>query len=124
MTGTDRDGYDSYLRSESDRMAIFSRQHHMEKLDRECHAKWFPEESKGETSNSVLEELRHGHASISSRELNDGSSNSLLDSCKASMEEARLSIKHKEEEISMLKWEKEDYALMSEERTSENLSKD
>ncbi len=30
------------------------------------------------------------------------------------MKEARLSIKHKEEEISILKSEKEDYALMSE----------
>ncbi len=31
------------------------------------------------------------------------------------MEEARLSIKHKEDEISILKREKEDYVLMSEE---------
>ncbi len=48
------------------------------------------------------------------------SSNSLLDSYKASMEEARLNIKHKVDEISILKREKEGYALMSE----ENLSKD
>ncbi len=49
----------------------------------------------------------------------DGSSNSLLESYRASMKEARLSIKHKEDEISILKREKEDYALMSEQRLRE-----
>ncbi len=38
--GQDRDSYNSYLKSESDRIAIISRQRHMEKLERECHARW------------------------------------------------------------------------------------
>ncbi len=44
----------------------------------------------------------------------DGSSNVLLESYGASMEEARLSVKHKEEEIFNLIREKENYALKSE----------
>ncbi len=43
----------------------------------------------------------------------DDSSNSLLESYRASMEEARLNIKHKED-ISNLKREKENYAVKSE----------
>ncbi len=66
-------------------------------------------------SNSVLDNLRHGHTPFLTREPNDSLCNSLLDSYKASMEDARLSIKHKEDEISILKREKEDSDLMSEE---------
>ncbi len=56
----------------------------------------------------------------------DGSSNSLLESYRASMKEARLSIKHKEDKISILKREKEDYAIMSEDnyRKSEQRLRD
>ncbi len=124
--GQDRDSYNSYLKSESDRIDIISRQRHMEKLKRECHARWFVNDRNGETSNSVLDDLNHEHTPFPSREPEDSSSNSLLNSYKASMEEARLSIKHKEDEISILKREKEDYALMSKEnfRKSEQRLRD
>ncbi len=56
----------------------------------------------------------------------DSSSNSLLESYRSSIKEARLSIKHKEEEIPILKREKKDYALMSEDnfRKSEQRLRD
>ncbi len=113
--GKDRDSCNTYLKSELDRISIISRQCHLEKLKRECHARWFTEELKGETSNSVVEDLRRGHTPFLTREPNDSSSNSLLDSYKAFMEEVRLRFKHKEDEISILKRDKEDYALMFEE---------
>ncbi len=66
--GKDQDSYRAYLKSEPDRIAILSRQHHLEKLERERHARWFTEETKGEMSNSVLEDLKHGRPPLLSRE--------------------------------------------------------
>ncbi len=55
--GQDRDSYNSYLLTESDRKAIISKQHHMEKLEREHQARWFINDRKSETSNSVLDDM-------------------------------------------------------------------
>ncbi len=52
--GQDRDSYNTYLHSETDRLAIQSRHHHLEKLERERHSKYFLNNRKYETSNSVL----------------------------------------------------------------------
>ncbi len=60
--GQVRDSYNTYLNSEADRLAINSRQHHLEKLEREHHARWFGYDRKGEKSNSVLEDLRREHS--------------------------------------------------------------
>ncbi len=112
--GQDRDSYNTYLHSETNRLAIQSRHRHLEKLERECHSRWFLNNRKDETSNSVLDDRISDCAPFPRSEPVDSSSNSLLESYRASMEEARLSIKYKEEEISNLKREKENYALKSE----------
>ncbi len=111
----DRDSYNTYLNSESDSLAIISRQRHLEKLERECHARWFVNDRKGDTSNSVLDDLNHDRTAFPHREPEDSSSNSLMQCYKASIEEVKQNIKHKADEISIPKTEKEDYALMSEE---------
>ncbi len=102
------------LHSETDRLDIQSRHRQLEKLKREHDSKWFTNSRKGETYNSIVDYPRSEIPSFPMSEPVDGSSNSLLESYRASMEEARLSIKHKEEEISNLKREKEKYALKSE----------
>ncbi len=50
---SDRDRYNAYLRSESDRIALISREHHLEKLRRQCQASWYGKELNVERSNSV-----------------------------------------------------------------------
>ncbi len=106
----DRDSYNTYLNSETDRLAIKSRQHHLDKVERECYTRWSAYDNKGETTNSVLEDLKMDRFPFPQSEQVEYSSNSLLDSYKASMEEARV----RKKELSILKREKEDYALMSE----------
>ncbi len=73
-------------------MALISMEHHLEKLHRQCEASWYGEELNVERSNSVLEDLRKGLTPQSSEVQEDIKSNSILDSYKASMEKARLSI--------------------------------
>ncbi len=121
-----RDSYNTYLNSEADRLAINSRQCHLEKLERKRSATWLGYDRKGGTSNSVLEDLRSEHSPFPLTEPVDGSSNSLLESYKASVEQDKVSIKHMEKEISILKREKEDYSLMSEDnfRKSEQRLRD
>ncbi len=87
--GQARDSYNTYLNSETDRIATNSRQRHLEKLERERHARWFDYDRKGETSNSVLEDLRRECSPFPQTEPVDDSSNSLLDSYKASMKEGK-----------------------------------
>ncbi len=66
------------MKSESDRIAIISRQRHMEKLEREHHARWFVNDRKGEMSNSVLDDLNRKCTPFPCREPEDSSSISLL----------------------------------------------
>ncbi len=95
----DRDSYNTYLNSETDRLAIKSRQCHLEKVEREHHTRWSGYDNKGETPNSVLEDLKRARFPFPQTEPVDYSSNSLLDSYKASMEEGRASINHMEKEL-------------------------
>ncbi len=95
----DRDSYNTYLNSETDRLAIKSRQCHLEKVEREHHTRWSGYDNKSETPNSVLEDLKRARFPFPQTEPVDYSSNSLLDSYKASMEEGRASINHMEKEL-------------------------
>ncbi len=95
----DRDSYNIYLHSKTDRLAIQSRHHHLEKLESECHSRWFLNNRKDGTFNSVLDDRISERPPFPMSKPVEGSSNSLLKSYRASMKEARLSIKHTEDTI-------------------------
>ncbi len=96
-------------------MAIISKERHMERMNRVRHTTWYPEEVKNDTPTSVLDDLRHDHKETSSREPENSSVNSLVDSYKASMEEARLNIKYKEKDLLMIRKENKEFNQRSDE---------
>ncbi len=57
--GNGNEMYSSYLKSETDRLALASKECHLEKILKHCHAHWLDDASRKETtSNLVLEDLK------------------------------------------------------------------